>query len=276
MLSVEILKRLYPSANQANVEIFAAQCGSLFESFGISATRNRLHFFLAQLGHESGGLKVREENMNYSAERLRVVWPSRFPTIASTNGFAHNPEALANKVYGGRMGNDRPGDGWKYRGRGYIQITGKDGYRNVGDGAGLDLVADPGLAIDPRHCLKIACAFWKWKKINPICDRGDFVAVTKRINGGTVGMQDRFEWLERVQSIVDVPVSGTTDAHELALPIVRLKAIQVKLKDLGLYEGSIDGIFGKNSRAGLKIFQADNGLPKTGRITRETLDKLGV
>src|SRR3546814_17990997 len=91
--------------------------------------------------------------------------------MASTDGFAHNPEALANHVYGGRMGNDSRGDGWKYRGRGFIQITGKDGYREVGARAGLDLPADPGQANQPEHCLRGACAFWDWTRIHPRCDR---------------------------------------------------------------------------------------------------------
>src|SRR3546814_13164545 len=86
-------------------------------------------------------------------------------------------------VYGGRMGNDSRGDGWKYRGRGFIQITGKDGYREVGARAGLDLPADPGQANEPEHCLRVACAFWDWKRINARCDAGDFVAVTRRLNG---------------------------------------------------------------------------------------------
>src|SRR3546814_6034257 len=127
MLTVPLLKGLYGAADDRVLEFFAEQSDSVLGAFGISATRNRLHFFRAQIGHESGGLKVREENMNYSAARLMAAWPGRFPDMASTDGFAHNPEALANHVYGGRMGNDSRGDGWKYRGRGFIQITGKDG-----------------------------------------------------------------------------------------------------------------------------------------------------
>jgi putative chitinase len=211
---------------------------------------------------------------------MMVVWPSRFPNLASTNGFAHNPEALANKVYGGRMGNDRPGDGFKYRGRGYIQITGKDGYKEVGARAALDLVGHPEFALDPQHCLRIACAFWQWKKVNVECDQGDFVGATKRINGGTVGLQDRFDWLDKVQSIVPWPLSAAGGAapvsDELQLSTARLKAIQIKLQGLGLYDGSIDGLFGRKSRSGLKVFQAENGLPKTGKLDQATVDKLGV
>lgn len=207
-MRAQVLQRLFPNAEQLHIDSWALQAPSVLAEFGILQGRNRLHFFLAQIGHESGGLKAREENMNYSAKRITQVWPKRFPTLASAAPFAHNPEALGNKVYGGRMGNDQPGDGFKYRGRGYIQITGKDGYRQVGSRIGLDLVANPQLALDPEHCLRIACGFWSWKDINPKCDEGDFVAVTKRINGGTVGLGDRRDWLRKVQQLVPWPPDG--------------------------------------------------------------------
>jgi putative chitinase len=282
MLSADLLRQLYPSAPEGMIEQFASQSGSVLSKFGISDGQNRLHFFLAQVGHESGGKPV-EEKLSYSAERMMKVWPKRFPTLASTAGLAGNPQALANKVYGGRMGNDPDnGDGWKYRGRGLIQITGKDGYQNTGSAAGLGLVATPDLATDPKSALQVAAGFWTWKKINPLCDAGDFVAVTKRINGGTVGLKDRFAWLEKVQSMVPWPVASGAQpaarpaANEETLTIPQLKSVQIRLKALGLYAGSIDGVFGKGSRAGLKIFQADNGLPADGKLTKATLAKLAV
>lgn len=278
MLGFELLRRLYPSADEINLRRFSEQSGSLLPEFGISEQRNRLHFFLAQMGHESGGLRIRSEKMSYSATRMMQVWPSRFPTLASTEGFVGNPEALANKVYGGRMGNDKPGDGFRFLGRGYIQITGREGYREVGARAGLDLEKNPDLALEPEQALRVACAFWSWKRLNPLCDQGDFVAVTKRINGGTVGLQDRFHWLERVQDLVAWPgaAAPAVALREIALSTARLKAIQIKLADLGLYQGSIDGIFGKNSRAALKIFQAEAGLPKNGLLDQKTIDALGA
>lgn len=274
MLTLPILKKLYETAEDETLSVFAEQAEAVLGEFGILAARERLHFFLAQIGHESGGLKIRCENMNYSPERLMQVWPRRFPDLASTNGFARAPEALANNVYGGRMGNDAPGDGWKYRGRGFIQITGKDGYRQVGERAGLDLVADPDQALDPRNCLRIACAFWDWKRINPLCDAGDFTAVTRRINGGTVGMQDRFAWLTKVQALVPWAPRPGARRTEADLSLDEIKAAQACLKACGFYEGSIDGIFGRNSRGGLKQFQAENGLPATGRLDPQTLEKL--
>lgn len=279
MLDATLLHRLYPSADPAMLEAFAAQAGTVLPNFEITKTRNRLHFFLAQIGHESGGLRITEENLNYSPKRMTQVWPSRFRSLASTNGLAHNPRALANNVYGGRLGNTGPDDGWNYRGRGFIQITGKDGYSKVGAVTGLDLVGTPGMANDPANALTVACGFWEWKRLNRLCDDGSFVAVTKRINGGTNGLQDRFHWLERVQDIVAWPLTDTPPAAkslEFTLPVARLKAVQVKLQALGLYAGSIDGIFGKMSRKALRTFQADNSLSGNGHITEETLTALGV
>lgn len=207
-MDAQLLRQLFPTADQVHVDSFARQAPTLLDEFGISAGRDRLHFFLAQLGHESGGLRAREENLNYSAQRMTQVWPKRFPTLAAAQPFAHNPEALGNQVYGGRMGNDRPGDGFRYRGRGYIQLTGKDGYRQVGSRIGVDLVANPQLVLDPELCLRVACGFWAWKDLNPSCDRGDYVAVTRRINGGTIGMADRERWLTRVRQAVPWPPGG--------------------------------------------------------------------
>lgn len=284
MLTADVLRQLYPNAPQGMINAFAQQAPTVFAAFGISKTQNRLHFFLAQIGHESGGKPI-SENLNYSAPRLRQVWPSRFPTEASTVGFAHEPEALANHVYGGRMGNGaNNGDGWKYRGRGLIQITGKDGYQNTGansDGDGslpkLNLVTTPDLALDPAAALQVACGFWAWKKINAKCDAGDFVGVTKLINGGTVGLQERFKWLQKVQDMVAWPLdSSAPPPAEPVLSVPQLKAAQLTLKALGLYDGSIDGIFGKRSRAALKVFQGQNGLPVNGRLTAATLTALKI
>src|SRR4051812_33785750 len=145
-LSQATIQALFPRAPTAHLEAFAAQHDALFARFEIT-NGNRLNFFLAQIGHESGGLTIEEENLNYRADRLCAVWPSRFPTLADAQACAGSPEGLANTVYANRMGNGgaASGDGWRYRGRGYIQITGRDGYAQVGAiaGATLALVEHP-------------------------------------------------------------------------------------------------------------------------------------
>lgn len=145
--------------------------------------------FLGQILHESHGLSQFCENLNYSPERLCQVWPTRFRTLADARPYARNPEALANKVYGGRMGNVEPGDGWRFRGRAPIQITGRDNYAMVGDLMGQDLTVMPELLEQPRFALE-ACILW-WEDRIPDSMLGDPERVTKRVNGGLIGLADR-------------------------------------------------------------------------------------
>lgn len=193
-LTAPRLRRLWPRGKAEWITAIAASAGTVLPAHGIT-TRVRLCHFMAQVSHECGGGTVAEENLYYSAVRMTQVWPSRFRTVATAQPYAQNGRALANKVYNGRMGN-RPGtdDGWNYRGRGLIQITGRDGYAQVGRIAGLDLVGKPHLANEPGNLLTVAAAFWSWKGMNALCrDLSDasLVAVTKRVNGGTNGLADR-------------------------------------------------------------------------------------
>lgn len=267
------LRELYPHAAHNHVEAFAGQSETLFDQFGIGETPTRLSFFLAQVGHESGGLTIKEENLNYSAERMCAVWPSRFPTVAKARPFARNPEKLANNVYSGRMGNGPPesGDGWNYRGRGYIQITGRDGYARVGNIAGLDLVGQPNLAFDPQHALAVACAFWEWKKLNDLCDLGDYVKVTRRINGGTTGITDRRAWLDKVRRVLSV------DTPLPQVPIVEeIIAIQRALQKAGFREvGAADGVIGPRTIAAIQRFRQEKGLAE-GLIDDDLEAALGI
>lgn len=145
--------------------------------------------FLGQVLHESSGLSRLSENLNYSAERLCAVWPKRFSTLADAQPYARNPEALANKVYGGRMGNTQAGDGWLYRGRGPIQLTGRDNYAAVGALLGMDLINEPELMEQPEIALRATVAWWEDRI--PDSFLGDVEKVTKRVNGGLIGLADR-------------------------------------------------------------------------------------
>ena len=193
MVTESQLRKLFPTAKDATVKAFAAKSAALFKEYGLSEKRLRLEYFLAQIAHETGGLTRSVENLNYTAKRITEIWPTRFATLVSAEPFANNPEKLANKVYADRMGNGPPesGDGYRYRGRGYIQITGKDGYRQTGLRAGLDLLEKPERAIATEQALRVACAFWKWKDLNPLCDIRNFEEVTRRINGGLIALHDR-------------------------------------------------------------------------------------
>lgn len=145
--------------------------------------------FLGQVLHESGFLTRISENLNYTAERLVQVWPSRFPTVNDARPYAHNSEALANKVYGGRMGNIKPDDGWRYRGRGPIQITGRENYSAVGHLMKQDLIGLPELLEQPRFALE-ATIHW-WEDRIPDSMLGDVEKVTRRVNGGIHGLAER-------------------------------------------------------------------------------------
>lgn len=145
--------------------------------------------FLGQVIHESARLTRLEENLFYSAERLVQVWPRRFPTLASAQPFARNPRALANKVYGGRMGNTGPDDGWRYRGRGLIQITGRDNYALVEELTGIPVLADPDLLLEQEPALRASVAWWE--ESVPDAVLGDSARVTRVVNGGAHGMEER-------------------------------------------------------------------------------------
>ena len=145
--------------------------------------------FLAQMIFETGGLTQLEENLNYTALRITQVWPSRFPTLESAQPYAGIPRALANKVYGGRMGNHMPDDGWSYRGRGIPQITGLDNYVMVGNLIGQDLTDVPDLLCQPHYALEAGIAWWE-RKI-PDSMLADTVAVTRIVNGGASGLIQR-------------------------------------------------------------------------------------
>lgn len=304
MLTKAQLTSIFPKAVDSDLHAFISFGEQALRESGILQGLTRLQYFLAQLGHESNGLTHREENLNYSATRLMEIWPSRFPTLAIAQKYDRDPEKLANFVYGGRMGNVDPGDGYKYRGRGYIQLTGRETYREIGKVAGLDLEGSPELAAKPENAIRIACAFWTWKKINPSCDVGDFTAVTKRINGGTNGLTDRLEWLSKVQAVVKVaPAASTTSTPVVNQPPVTTPAkpqpkpqppkpqpnesaanlsnnavleAQKKLTRLGYYQGVMDGIYNQLLRAALWAFQKDEDLPQTGRLDTRTRAELNV
>ncbi len=166
----------------------AAAC----KTYGID-TPARIAAFLAQCAHESGHFKAVEENLNYGAQGLMKTWPKRFDA-ATAAACARKPEMIANRVYASRMGNGdvASGEGWKYRGRGLIQLTGKENYTRFSKAIGKpEIVAKPELVAQPEMAALSAAWFWDANGLNALADKGDIVAMTKRINGGTIGLPDR-------------------------------------------------------------------------------------
>jgi putative chitinase len=173
--------------------------------FADLTTPERLAMFLGQVGHESAGFRKVEENMNYSVVGLMATWPSRFPTRASAEPLARQPEKIANRVYANRMGNgpEASGDGWRFRGRGLIQLTGRDNYRACGRALGVDLEAAPELLVTDRLAALSAAWFWRVNKLSDLCP--DVRAVTRRINGGLHGLTDRERRYERALRVLSGP-----------------------------------------------------------------------
>lgn len=161
--------------------------------------------FIGQCGHECGNFRILEENLNYRAETLMKLWKARFPTIEIANEYARNPKKIANKVYANRMGNrdEASGDGYRFRGRGCIQLTGHANYFHAGQACGEDFVMQPDLVATPRYAAMTAGWFWDTHKLNQYADKQDFLMMTKKINGGTIGLDDRIKHINHALDILN-------------------------------------------------------------------------
>jgi len=172
-----------------------------FVKYDIS-TPIRQACFIGQCAHESGNFKTLQENLNYSAEGLMKTWPSRFATKDIADQYARQPAKIAGKVYNGRLGNTSEEEAAKYLGRGLIQLTGKENYEHCGLGIDADLLADPTLLLDPRYAALSAGWFWNKKGLNNLADAQDYETMTKRINGGLIGLDDRKSKIAKALSVL--------------------------------------------------------------------------
>jgi putative chitinase len=183
-----------------------AQIPGVMEKFQIN-TPLRLAHFLAQCGHESGGFRLTKENLNYSAKGLMGIFKKYFPTQALADAYARKPEKIANKVYGSRMGNgpEASGDGAKYCGRGYIQLTGKDNYTAFGKSINENIAANPQVVAE-KYALLSAAWFFNKNGLHKLADGGSTDAVvtqiTKRVNGGTIGLADRIKHFKEYHALL--------------------------------------------------------------------------
>ena len=173
----------------------------MFARYNIN-TIQRQASFIGQCQHESNNFRTLEENLHYSADGLMRTWPSRFPSADVAEQYANNPEKIANKVYAGRMGNTEEGDGWKFHGRGLIQLTGRENYDNCGKGIGAVLADKPQLLVEPYYACMSAGWFWNKKGLNDLADKRDYPEMTKRINGGLLGLADRIAKIDKAKEIL--------------------------------------------------------------------------
>lgn len=191
------LAAFLPGLTLERVTVWCAALNGAAASFEIHS-RERWAAFLAQIAHESAGLTQLEERLSYSAERLCAVWPRRFPTLESARPYARNPEALANRVYANRMGNgaEATGDGWRFRGRGLIQLTGRSNYQACARGIGLAVDARPDWLLEPLAAALSAAWYWSTRGCNELADVSvenpeAFRKICQIVNGGLVGIEDR-------------------------------------------------------------------------------------
>ncbi|MEL6475873.1 MAG: peptidoglycan-binding protein [Pseudomonadota bacterium] len=239
-----------------------------------AATVRRIGHLIGQCAHESLHFSHESENLFYTtAARIRAVWPSRFSSNKSAEPFTRNPAKLANKVYGGRMGNTGAGDGFKYRGRGYIQLTGRSNYETYGKMIGVDLVVDPDRAIEPDIAWLLAAAFMntterKRKTLFTWADLNNIEQVTRGINGGINGLADRRALtLRALEALGDIEKHPLLEHGSEGPSVVLLQRILAKA---GFSPGGQDGQFGGKTEAALKAFQMARGLDPNGTTDAPT------
>jgi putative chitinase len=174
-----------------------------FTKFGIATVKQQAAF-IGQCSHECGNFRILEENLNYRAATLMKLWSKRFPTQEIANSYEKNPKKIANMVYSNRMGNrdEASGDGYRFRGRGCIQLTGHANYFHASKACGVDFVMDPDLVATPQYAAMTAGWFWSTHGCNPLAENEDWIALTKKINGGTIGLDDRIKQTQRAVAVL--------------------------------------------------------------------------
>ena len=197
MVNAEQLAKLHIGAEWVDA------LNETFSRFNI-VTNNQKAMFIGQCSHECGNFRILEENLNYKAATLMKLWPKRFPTQEIANAYDRNPKKIANMVYASRMGNrdESSGDGYRFRGRGCIQLTGHANYFHCGKALGVDFVANPDLVATPKYASLSAGWFWSTHNCNAPADALDFAKVTKIINGGLIGLADREKHVREALSVL--------------------------------------------------------------------------
>lgn len=263
---------------------------SLFEKYEIN-TPNRIAAFMAQCGHESADFTMLEENLNYSEDSLNKVFGRYFGEgKRNAKEYARNPEKIANYVYQdefrskqGAMGNVNPGDGWKFRGRGIKQLTGRNNYTAFGKSVGMSADEAADYVATPKGAFESACWFWATNKLDKFADADDNLGLTKKINGGTIGLEDRNKRYAACKAILggaSLPkavVSATVSAVKSDSAVRTLKQ-GVKGDDVAKLQKALgiaaDGDFGFGTQTALKKWQKLNGLEADGIAGPATQAKL--
>ena len=258
----------------------------LLPKYGITTERRVAHF-LSQCAHESAGFKRLEENLNYSAKALRAVFGRYFGAApkADADEYARNPEMIANRVYNDefrkyKMGNVQEGDGWRFRGRGLKQLTGRDNYTRFGASIGMTAEEAAEYVATPAGAVESAGWFWDTNNLNDIADTDDVVKMTKKINGGNIGLEDRQKRYKHAMEVLGMDAEdlgeddgAVMDVDDIGVLRKGSKGEGVKMMQEALGIGA-DGDFGPGTERALKAWQAENGLTADGIAGPRTLEKL--
>lgn len=239
----------------------------------------RLCEFLAQTAHETGGYRILAESTSWSAKRMCEIWPNRFKTSVDPRILAcgKDPEKLANLAYGTgdlarTLGNTENGDGWLFRGRGFLQDTGRSAYREMGQLVGIDFEGNPELMSNPALSLRSAIARWHKMGLNRFADRHYTRAIGNAINRGSpyrsqepIGAKGRLEWFDRAWAVFgDAPVPAVPPGMALGAYGPKVEAVQMRLKELGYGVGTVDKVFGPTLSRAVVAFKVDHKL-RTGQ-----------
>ena len=299
MLTAATLREFAPRARPDYAQALGTQGNDVLTRFGINRNDLRFCHFMAQVAHECGEFTIVEENLNYSAKRMVEIFGEGRHSAAIGGGEAQrlvgNKEAFAERVYGlgnprkaRDLGNTEPGDGYRYRGRGFLQITGRAAYREMGKRIGIDLEAVPDKAGEPLYALMTAAAFWDSRKLNTYADQDNIEIITKRINGGFNGLADRKRKYAKAVEVFsddheDAPSRGIATTRgapgsrrqleygDLGSEVLRLKEM---LSAAG-YDGfAMDEDFSRATHVAVVRFQLDRGLPANGIVDATTWDAL--
>ena len=267
------------------VDHWYAALVEILPKYGITTERRVAHF-VSQCAHESNNFRTLEENLNYREETLLKIFGRYFgPGKRNAAEYAKNPEKIANYVYmdefrKSKMGNTQPGDGWRFRGRGLKQLTGRDNYTRFGASVGMSAEQAAEYVATEKGAIESACWFWDANKLNSLADGDDVTAMTKRINGGDIGLADRQSRYKNAMEVLGGKISATpvnpqiTDAVTQTLRegskgdlVKRMQAV------LGI---SADGDFGPGTERAVKAWQAKNGLTADGIVGPKTLAAMGI
>lgn len=199
-LTLELLQKIIPG--NKNTQQWFDALSKLLPEYEIN-TSKRIAAFLAQSMHESANFTAIKENLNYRAETLTKIWPKYFPADVAAE-YAHKPEKIANRAYANRMGNgpEESGDGYKFCGRGLFQLTGHDNYESFADSIEMSLDDLPAYLETFEGCVQSACWFWEKNNLNDLADTGDITLMTKKINGGTLGLEDRIKHYNEILHLI--------------------------------------------------------------------------